>query len=349
MPLFRRDKNQAGAIPGPPPTPAKPAAPAVKKTPPGTGQYPTAHFVPGGGDQVLVGLLEAAKAQDWLGIRSTLSGFNGPDLSSLVGNMCQQSPEMDEWFPKAVGDGAGDPLATLVLGARTIERGWAVRTAKRATHVSQEQFKAFHEILREAEEILYEAADLDRESAAPWYFLMISGRGLEVGLPAVERRFEAGVSRHPGFLGIHRQMLQSLCKKWSGSHEQMHAFAMEAMRGPHGDQLAELAPLAHIEHWLDTGRKEPGLAYMRTENVQAELAEAYERSIGRPGFTTTARAPYLVYNTFAMALGLAALRPQAFAAFEATDGVVTQSPWSYLNSDQIFGYNFWRDWSRKSG
>lgn len=41
-----------------------------------------------------------------------------------------------------------DPVAGTLLGAHLIKEGWRIRTAARATHVSQEQFDAFHEHLR---------------------------------------------------------------------------------------------------------------------------------------------------------------------------------------------------------
>ncbi len=300
-------------------------------------KLPQARLVPGDGDAVLAELLETAKAKDWPAIRATLAGFSGHDLSSLAGNLCHQAPELDDWLPAAVGDGAGDPLARLLLGARKVERGWEIRSGQRAVHVSQDQFKAFHAHLREAEEYLYDAVALDRASPAPWYYLMISARGLEMGIPVTKRRFEALVTRSPGHVGAHRQMLQSLCKKWSGSHEQMHAFATEAMRGPHGLQLGEIAAIAHLERWLDldTGA---GEAYMTSQPVRSELLEAAERSIFSPDYAMP-RVPFAAHNVFAMAFHLAGLHEQARIAFGATGGIVTQFPWFYLNgADPVAPY-----------
>jgi hypothetical protein len=52
-----------------------------------------------------------------------------------------------------------------------------------------------------AEEHLYCSVELDPSSIAPWYSLLISGRGLQVGLDAQRRRFEGALKRCPGHLG----------------------------------------------------------------------------------------------------------------------------------------------------
>ena len=311
-------------------------ASALKSKNLGSKNLPAPRFAPGDGDPVLVGLLDAAKAKDWPAIRATLAGFGGFDLSSLAANLCHQSPQMDEWMPDAVGDGAGDALARFILGARKVERGWEIRTGARATQVSQDQFAAFHAHLREAEEYLYDAVALDRASAGPWYYLLMSARGLQAGLPVTKRRFEALVTRSPGHVGAHRQMLQSLCRKWSGSHEQMHAFATEAMRGPHGLHLGEIVAIAHLEHWLDL-KPEERQPYISSQPVRTELLEAADRSIFDPDYAMP-RAPYQALNHFALLFALAGLYEQSRAAFQATGGVVTKSPWNYFNADPVAAY-----------
>lgn len=347
MPIFRRGKQES-------PPPAAPVAPAVPPvaaaaTPQPSGDaegQPPARIQPANGDPVLAGLLDAARERDWPAISTTLGRFTGYDLSALISMTAEKSPSMDEWLPQAVRADADDPVAMSLLGSRAVYRAWEVRTAGRASRVSQEQFKTFHEILHEAEDLLYQAADADQESVVPWYFLLMSGRGLEVGMPALQRRFEAATSRCPGHLDAHRQMLQCLCDKWFGTHEQMHAFALESMRGRYGGQLGELVPAAHLEQWLSIKDKDARRAYMTSEPVRASLAEAASRTIDRPDYTSP-RSPYYAQNVFAMAFGFAGMRPQARAAFEATDGIV-HGRWAYQNSDQIAAYNQSRNWSTKS-
>ncbi|MEG3634848.1 hypothetical protein [Micromonospora palythoicola] len=59
-------------------------------------------------------------------------------------------------------------------------------------------------------------------------FLVVSARGREVHPAEARRRFDEVVTRHPGHRLAHEHMLQYLCRKWSGSHEQMFEFAREA-------------------------------------------------------------------------------------------------------------------------
>lgn len=180
MPIFRRGAPESATTT----TTTNPIPPRSRRKP------PAARTAPGDGDPVPAWLINAAELKGWSGIMTTLGGFSGSDVSSLIGNMTAASPGMDTWLARAVGESGGGPLATTVLGARTIDRAWAVGTGAWASNVSPEQFKEFHRILREAEELLYQAAREDKASAAPWYFLLPSGRGLSIGLPVIERRFE---------------------------------------------------------------------------------------------------------------------------------------------------------------
>jgi len=321
MPIFGRGgKKTKQPVGGTTPAPPVQAPPAPAQADAG---LPEARTIPGDGDSELLRLLKVAETRDWTELRAGVSEYSDDNLTSLLGNVCAQSPSMSDWLPEAVGPDPEDALAQAFLGALAIERAWRVRTGKLAQHVSQEQFREFHRILREAEEHLYRSAELDRKSAAPWYSLLISGRGLEVGLDVQQRRFEALTERSPGHLGAHRQMLQQLCAKWSGSHEQMHAFATEAMRGPYGEDLGVLIPVAYNEHVTRLDKDSPERGFIKSAESRAELQEAADRTIFRPGFAP-ARNPYLAANTFGWAFCAAGMWPQSRAAYEATEGVVVK-------------------------
>ena len=120
---------------------------------------------------------------------------------------------------------------------------------------------------------------------------MTSGRGLQIGLDAIRRRFEAATTRCPDHRIAHQQMLQALCKKWFGSHEQMHAFAEQAVQGPHYAALAHLVPSAHLEHWFDLGAGDERRAYMHQATVRDALMEAADLSIFQPDHRATSGPP----------------------------------------------------------
>jgi hypothetical protein len=294
------------------------------------------------GDPDLPRLRAAATARDWPAMREQLSAVpDGEDLLWLLANVTEV-PGIEEWIPAAVAAEPDSALPLLVSGARRVSWAWEARTGARAKHVSREQFKTFHERLRVAEEHLYAAAEREPDWAAPWYFLQTSGRGLQVGQEIARLRFEATVRRRPGHLGAHKQQLQQVCRKWSGSHEEMHAFARTSMlNASPGSALGELVATAHLEHWLDLDSPEDG-AYIRRADVIAQLHEAADRSVRHPAHGRP-RGWLTSYNTFAMAFSLAGERKAAAELFEAIDGRVTESPWNYLHgSDPVKPFREWR-------
>jgi hypothetical protein len=300
-----------------------------------------------GGDEVLAGLRAIVSAGDASGALGRLRGFAGEDLSALVRGIADLS-DLDGELTVMAARAPDDPLPRLLLGARAVNRAWAARGSGRASTVSREGFDQFHALLAEAEEHLYAAARLDRRSAAPWHFLLVSGRGLEVG-PAVSlRRFEAVLARDPAHFGAHRQRLQQLCKKWGGSHEEMHAFARDAMLGSSDPRIGILVAEAHIENWQSLGGGTAGKAYMREPAVCQSLAEAADRSIGHPGYAP-ARDPYLGHNMFAFAFTVSGQLPAGRRAFAGTRGVVTKAPWEYVKGPSVERFTQWRDTCNKGG
>ena len=334
MPIFGMGKKKSGT-PQAARTQTSPAAAwaaaAATATATASAGAPAPRRLPDDGDTELTRLLGIAASRDWDALRGEFARVEGNDLSSLLSNVCARTPEIGEWVP----NDAGDALAQAVLGADAIERGWRVRTGKRATQVSEEQFREFHRLLRVAEEYLYASVELDATSVAPWYSLQISGRGLEVGLDVQQRRFEGALKRCPGHLGSHRQMLQQLCRKWGGSHEQMHAFATEAMQGPYGDVLGQLIPMAYFEHLSDLEKDSPERGFIRSAESRAELLQAAERTIFRPGYSFP-RGPYLAANQFLWAFTRAGMWPQAKQALDATEN--TAVTWGPATSDPAKHY-----------
>jgi hypothetical protein len=307
-----------------------------------------ARLVPGDGSEVAARLIVAANRQDWEGARAILAAHSGGELSVLLNQLTRHGVGACDWLRGRHREEESDPLAWLVLGAATVSHAWKVRTAARAQHVSRGQFAEFHELLRAAEDYLYRAIELDPAESASWSQLVTSGRGLEVGPDIIRRRFDAVVARCPDHRHAHEQMLQCLCEKWSGSHEQMHAFADKALTGPHHAMLAHLIPIAHLEHWLSLGVGLERSAYMQGKAVRAQLEEAADLSIFQPE-RTVPLSPYYDANLFAMALSLAGLDSEARRAFVLTDGVVTKFPWEYGNGrDPVTFYSLRRDKARKA-
>jgi hypothetical protein len=296
-----------------------------------------ARMLLGDGDPVAEALHGAAGRRDWETVRGTLGRFEGQDRTELVWALAWDQPEVYQWLRKEPELDENDAVARMLLGVVTVAYGWSVRSGLLARHVSREQFEGFHALLREAEPHLYAAAELDPGWSGPWVGLLASGRGLQVGLDVIRRRFEAAVTRNPADRIAHTQMLLALCKKWFGSHELMHEFADQARRGTHGADLAYLTARAHLEQALSFGHGDERRAYLAQPRVRSELAEAAELSVFRPGYTLP-RTPYDDANLFAMVFSLAGMRAEARRAFELTEGVVTRVPWEQISRDVMTVY-----------
>ncbi|XEC32505.1 hypothetical protein JAO84_02780 [Streptomyces fradiae] len=289
------------------------------------------------GDPEVTRARQAAEAGDWTALRAVLEGRpESGDRTELLMAVADTAG-VERWIGGVVDAEPDAALPRLVAGLRHVRWGWDARSGALAKHVSRDQFEVFHERLRTAETWLYEAAEREPAWTSPWYGLLMTGRGLQVGQVTARRRFEAAVRRDPYHLGAHQQQLQQVCAKWSGSHEEMHAFARESAFGaPAGTALGQLVAVAHLEHWLalDSGAD---AAYVRRPEVAEELHRAADHSYRHPDFAPrTGRLQIL--NSFAMAFSLAGERRAARECFEATEGRVTEVPWQYLDNDPVAAY-----------
>jgi hypothetical protein len=290
---------------------------------------------PAVGDPVIAELRAAAEhAAGWPVIQERLEAAPDGQARTWLLDFVSDVRGVESWIPEIVGNEPESALALLAAGARQVSWAWEARTGAEAKHVSREQFQVFHERLRVAEDWLYEAAEREPEWVAPWYYLQKSGRGLQMGQEISRLRFEAAVRRDPWHLGAHRQQLQQVCAKWSGSHERMHAFARESMlAAPEGSSLGELVAIAHLEHWLDLESGEDA-RYVIQDHVAEQLHEAADRSVRHPDYAPDGTKPpgwIQTYNIFAMAFSFAQEKQAAAQMFAEIGGTVTQFPWNYLN------------------
>lgn len=276
---------------------------------------------------------ELSRAGNWPALRERLSAVvdDGRLLSAYV-DQATRVPGVSDWMAAVLDADPDAPLVQLFAGAHHVRWGWEARTGARAEDVSREQFRVFHERLGTAERFLYDAAEGLPGSAAPWYFLQMSGRGLEVGPDVARLRFEATVKRCPEHAGAHRQQLQQVCRKWGGSHGEMHAFARDsALKGRAGNPMGELVAIAHLEHWLDLPDGEDD-AYMRGPAVAADLHQAADHTVRHPAYGRELHWVH-AFNAFAMAFWLADDRKAAAGFFAELEGRVDAFPWSYLNGN----------------
>lgn len=273
------------------------------------------------------------RRRDWPAVRALLDRSPQQARSMLL-RFGGDEAGLEEFLRGVLAADPEDSAAGSLLGFHLIDVGWKVRTQYRAQHVSQKQFATFHAWLRQAEQVLVDAAARNPGDPAVWTARLISARGLELGLAETRRRYDRVRSIDPHNFLAQSQLLQTLCPKWSGSWEQLHAWAREEMlAAPLGSLQGALVALAHIEHWFDLKGAERQ-AYAASPRVRDELREAAHRSIWHPGFRKLPSWVQAV-SALAMAFGLVHDEPAAASAFTVLGDLASDFPWFYFDGDRV--------------
>ncbi len=282
------------------------------------------------GDTRVLALVEAADAGDWEEVKAALAPFDLGRDHHVLGELAGLDGVQD-WIGRAVEeDKEHRATALLISGARHVSWGWEARTAARAVHVTQEQWRIFHERLHIAEEQLFEAAELRPDWITPWRRLLTSGRGMSLGPAVNETRLDAALRRDPLDLETHLEWVSQLQPRWSGEPGQALAFARDALaRTPQGHRLGCVIAMAHIEEWVESERGD----CLETPEIQAELRAAADHSILHPAYVRRLGWQH-DFNMFAMALSLAGERHTVRRVFQALDGAYTEWPWTYSGNGE---------------
>ncbi|NMO57044.1 hypothetical protein HH310_38440 [Actinoplanes sp. TBRC 11911] len=271
-------------------------------------------------------LISALTRRDWAGCRTVLDAAPATARTRLIVLGGEQS-DLDGFLRGVLREAPDDGAAAAMLGSHLTTVAWQIRSRKQAQFVGRDQFRAFHEMLAAAEEVLVDGAARNPADAAMWTARMPTARGLELGQPEARRRYDRLSAVEPNHLPAQEHLLQQLCPKWGGTWETAFTFARDAMRAaPPGSPNAVLVAEAHLERWVDANGSD---AYMRSAEVIAELHEAAQTSIWHAGFGR-AHGWVRVLSTFAMVFSLADDQPAAERVFAALGGFATKRPWDYL-------------------
>lgn len=289
---------------------------------------------PAQGDPVAARLVAAAKQGDWRTLSAVLSAVEHPDDHMFSVKAAAFTSGVERWVDDWVAAEPRSVLPLLIKGAHAIDWAWEARGGGRADTVGDEAFKLFFRRLKLAEDCLDEVTERDPDSATAWAFLVILGRGRQLGIEETRRRFEEVRRRHPWHLQAHDHMLQQLCRKWGGSHELMHEFAGQTLAAmPAGSPLGRLTAIAHLEHWLDLPPEED-LRYIGSAEVRAQLHAAADRSVRHPDYVRRPGWPS-VHNAFAMAFAFSSEWVAAGEQFDLLGDLVTEWPWEYMDRPDV--------------
>lgn len=296
-------------------------------------------------------------ARDWAAVREVLDAASGPVARTMLIRFgadldTTNTDGLEAFLREIAGNDPGDSAAAAMLAHHLIGIAWEVRSTYRARHVSREQFAGFHEWLRLAEKVLFEAIGRHPADPALWVARLKSARGLELGLAETRRRYDRLAAIDPHHLPGQAEFLQRLCPKWSGSYELLHPWCREAMlAAPPGALQGGLVADGHLEHWLelvDSEGRDAARAYLRGEEVHAELQEAADRSLWHPDFHRN-HGWVSVANYFAMAFSVIGDQRAAGAVFTMLGDFGLRVPWIWLNGDAAGAYHASRRTALASG
>jgi len=273
----------------------------------------------------------ALTARDWPRCRLLLDQAT-PDERQYLIRIGSDESELEGFLRGVLEADPGDAAAATMLGHHLIGVGWKIRTGARAEHVGAEQFASFHAWLRRAEQVLIDAAARHPAEREVWVARLMSARGLQLGLAETRRRYDRLRALDPHNFQGQTQFLQSMCPKWSGSWELLHAWAREEMvAAPAGSLSGALVAEAHIEHAIELpdGERE---AYLADPRVRGELHEAAHHSVWNPRFRRTCLWVQAA-GDFAMAFSLVGDQPAAASVFRLLGDLGSRYPWHYLSGE----------------
>lgn len=264
------------------------------------------------GDARAKQLHEALVAGDWATARGILTAPMVNDDRAFYLEIAANVPGVQDWIEGPIRDEPHSSLPLLVRGAHAVFWAWEARGTGMGETVTEESWKVWFRRLKLAEDCLDEAVEKDPKCLEAWHFLVILGRARQ--LPKAERwrRFHQLIEIDPCHHYGHDQMLQNLCAKWSGSAEEMFAFARDRAATAPGTALPALIASAHLEHRFRNG----GVEYMERPEVGDEIVAAAHQSIWHPAYQRTLATPFL-WNRFALAFALADRFAEAERCFQA--------------------------------
>jgi hypothetical protein len=258
---------------------------------------------------------------------------NWGDRQFLVDVLTNDLPGRPKWFDEWVEAYPQSAPAWTMRGAHGIKWAWDARGSGKAETVQDEGWQTFWSRLEAAEADLNKAAEVDSDDPVPWTYLVLSGRGLERGIPEVGERLKQAHARHPWHHSAFSQALQGYAKKWGGSHELMLDLAHQAAAAPDGASVHTLVAEAHVERWLYIAGwdkdEASARAYWVAPSVGEELRAAATRSVWSPNYERPRLAPW-DHNFFTYCFFRVHDWESARRELEAMNGILNRYPWSYV-------------------
>lgn len=239
-------------------------------------------------------------------------------------------PRAPQWADALVERFPGAAVAWTIRGGTKVAAAWAARGGGRAHTVDESAWPTFFEQLNEAEQDLHRAIAMDADDPTPWIELLPAGMGLQIPKEEIRARYDEAVRRAPDLFRAHGLLLQALCAKWGGAHEEMFRFARTvATASPDGSLNHVLVIEAHLEQWIDLGCK-PSEYFPR--GPVKEIRTAAARSVMHPAFVDTPQFPYAASarNVATVGLVLASQQRDGYEQAVLIGDRLAKWPWVYI-------------------
>ncbi|GAA1604440.1 hypothetical protein [Actinoplanes couchii] len=269
-------------------------------------------------------------ARDWETAREIFTAA-APEEHSYYVTVAAGCASVEEWIDGPVRAEPGSTLPLLIRGARYVSWAWEARGSGGSDTVSEDAWSVWFNRLRKAEDCLDEVVERDPGSAEAWRYLITLGRARQLPKEELRRRFDGLIAADPTHYSGHRQMLEGLMRKWSGSAEEMFDFARTRSAACPGTHIPVLVPLAHIEH--AQGRNGTELQeYLQQDEVIDEIWDASQQSVFHADYQESLLTP-IVWNTFAYTLALGGQINQAGNILDVIgEDWITRAPWNSMST-----------------
>ena len=289
----------------------------------------------------LRGLVADGERGDWAAVVAHVGGLGS--LDDVVVAFSQVEERLSDHVLARVP--VGDPswgLAQTTRAARITAEGWKIRGDGWARTVTQPQWVAFREHLNRAEQLLIEVTAREPRLGYAWLERMTTCQGLSLGADEARRRYDRLSAHAPHTYIAGFRLMQQLLPKWSGSWEQVSAFAAELLRVTPPGSVGLLPVLAgHLERHSAAQTDAEAAAYLRDPAVVAEIHLVADRTVRHPAFQPGYRL-YTAHDYFAMLFSLMGDHAAAAPHFRALRGRRTPF-WEWYFDDAGTAYARHRD------
>jgi hypothetical protein len=287
------------------------------------------------GDSTAEALGVHLRRGDWQAIEQFLVAVEDSQYRDFyVSTLAAELSEYPRWLDEWVQQRPNQYLPLVFRGSFKVGWAWRARSDRRASYVSDEQFRVFHERLAMARVDLEAAAAISpADQAGAFAFLLPVAMGLGWDKATAIQIYQEAQRRRPWHQLVHASMIQVLAPKWGGSLDLMFDFARSTIAAPMGSGAPIAIFNAHIEAATEAGTAE----YWKGPAILPEVLAAARRTVWAPGAYETPLT-LAVHRSLLYCLVRLDDADDARREFDAVDGRLGH-PFTNLQ-DPVGGYEY---------